>query len=66
MTSANEKSHSTIQDCPQTLIDIDISPAVHKLLVGFDGKNPTIVDSLELESVENWGDIIWKSSTKEY
>ena len=51
-TSANEGSHSTIQDSPENRIDINLSPTVNNLLTGFDCKNPTNVESLELESVE--------------
>ena len=52
-TSANVDSHSSVQDSPQNQIDINLSLAVNNLLTGFDCKNPTNVESLELESVEN-------------
>ena len=52
LTSANKGSHSTVQDSPQNQIDIDLSPTVNHLLTGFNCKNPSNVESLELESVE--------------
>ena len=64
-TSANVGSHSTAQDPPQDQIDINLSPTVNNLLTGFDCKNPTNVESLELESVEKCEDRVQKSITKE-
>ena len=64
-TSANVGSHSTVQDSPQNQIDINLSPTVNNLLTGFDCKNPTNVESLELESVEKCEDRVQKSITKE-
>ena len=64
-TSANVGSHSTVQDSPQNQIDINLSPTVNNLLTGFDCKNPTNVESLELESMEKCEDRVQKSITKE-
>ena len=64
-TSANVDSHSTVKDPPQDQIDINLSPNVNNLLTGFDCKNPTNVESLELESVEKCEDRVQKSITKE-
>ena len=64
-TSANVGSHSTVKDPPQDQIDINLSPTVNNLLTGFDCKNPTNVESLELESVEKCEDRVQKSITKE-
>ena len=65
VTSANEGSHSTIQDSPQNQTDISRSPTVNNLLTGFDCKNPTIVESLELNSVEKCEDRVQISITRE-
>ena len=64
-TSANVGSHSTVKDPPQDQVDINLSPTVNNLLTGFDCKNPTNVESLELESVEKCEDRVQKSITKE-
>ena len=64
-TSANVGSHSTVKEPPQDQVDINLSPTVNNLLTGFDCKNPTNVESLELESVEKCEDRVQKSITKE-
>ena len=49
LTSANESLHSAIQAYAQNQLNIDQSPTGNNLLTGFDCKNLTNIEFLELE-----------------